>query len=231
MMEFLTASQNMPFTVALAVMLGIALLEGVASLLGAGISGFLDTLLPETDADVDVDMGADSNLGASEVPAATPLSKLLGWLRVGKVPILVLLVIFLTGFGLIGLTIQSVLNNTMGFMLPGIVASGIAVVLALPVVRVFGGAIAWIIPKDETDAVSEKSLIGRIAVITLGTAKKGSAAEAKVKDQHGTTHYIMVEPDLADVSFSSGEAVLVIKQEGSVFKVIENTNPSLVDAQ
>ena len=231
MIDFLTASQNMPFTVSLVVMLGIALLEGVATLLGAGFSHFFDTLLPEIDADVDVDLSADSNLGASEVPAATPLSKLLGWLRVGKVPILVLFVIFLTGFGLIGLSIQSVLNNTIGFMLPSLVASGIAFFLALPVVRVLGGAIAWIIPKDETDAVSEKSLIGRIAVITLGTAKKGNAAEAKVRDQHGTTHYIMVEPDLADVTFTSGEAVLVIKQEGSVFKVIENTNPSLVDTQ
>lgn len=231
MMEFLTASQNMPFTVALAVMLGIAFLEGVTTLLGAGISGFLDTLLPDIDGDVDVDMGADFSLGASEVPAATPLSKLLGWLRIGKVPILVLLVIFLTGFGVLGLMIQSVASHIIGFLLPGLIVSGVAFFLALPVVRVFGGAIAWIIPKDETDAVSEKSLVGRIAVITIGTATKGSPAEAKLKDQHGTTHYIMVEPDLVDDTFSSGEAVLVIKQEGSVFKVIENTNPLLVDAQ
>lgn len=229
MLEFITASQNMPFTVALTVMLGMAVLEGITTLLGAGISSFLDSLLPDIDVDMDVDMGADSDMGASEVPAVTPLSKILGWLRVGQVPVLVLLVIFLTGFGLIGLTTQSFVHSTTGFFLPGIVASGIAFFLALPVVRVFGGAIAKIIPKDETDAVAEKTLIGRIAVITIGTAKKGGPAEAKVKDQHGLTHYVMVEPEQENDTFISGAAVLIIKQEGSVFKVIENTNPSLVD--
>lgn len=221
MLEFISTSQNMPFTIALAVMLGMALLEGVASLLGAGISSIVDSLLP----DFDVDLGID----ASDVPSVTPLSRLLGWLRFGQVPALILLVIFLTGFGLIGLGIQSFMLNTTGLLLPGLIASPIALFLALPVVRIFGGAIGKIMPKDETDAVEGKSLIGRVAVITLGTAKKGSSAEARVKDQHGLSHYVMVEPDLEEASFTSGTAVLLIKQEGSVFKAIENTNPSLVD--
>lgn len=229
MFEFITESQNMPFTVSLVVMFGIALLEGVASLLGMGISSFLDTLLPEFDADMDVSMAAESDMGASEVPAVTPLSKLLGWLRVGQVPVLVLLVIFLTGFGLIGLMLQSLISKILGFLLPGILASALAFTAALPVVRVMGGAIAWIMPKDETDAVTESSLVGRIAVITLGIAKSGSPAEAKVKDQHGLTHYVMVEPDGDNEEFKSGTAVLLVKQQGSVYRVIENTNPVLVD--
>ncbi len=231
MLEFLAASQNMPFTVALTVMLGMAVLEGVATLLGAGMSSFLDALVPEVDMDVelDVDLGADTELGAFDVPAATPLSRVLGWLRVGEVPVLVLLVVFLTGFGLIGLTIQSFFISATGTLLPGIIASGVAFFLSMPVVRVFGGAIGKIIPKEETDAVSVKTLIGRIAVITIGNAKKGSPAEAKVKDQHGLTHYLMVEPEQEDVTFTSGTSVLLVKQEGSVFKVIENTNPALID--
>lgn len=227
MLEFITASQNMPFTVALAVMLGMAFLEGVATLLGAGISSFLDSLLP--DFDFDTDLGSSSSLDASEVPSVTPLSRFLGWLRVGQVPVLVLLVIFLTGFGLIGLGIQSFANNTIGTLLPGLIASAIALFLTLPVVRVLGGALGKIMPKDETDAVSEKTLIGRVAVITLGSAEKDSAAEAKVKDKHGLTHYVMVEPDVDGVTFDTGSAVILIKQEGSIFKAIENTNRALVD--
>lgn len=221
MFDFLTASQNMPFTVALAVMLGMALLEGVASLLGAGISSFIDSLLPDFDINLELDTG--------DVPTVTPLSRLLGWLRFGQVPALILLVIFLTSFGLIGLGIQSFVNNLTGALLPGLMASAGALFLALPVVRTFGGAIARIIPKDETDAVEEKSLLGRVAVITLGSAKKGSSAEAKVKDKHGLTHYVMVEPDQDDAVYTSGTAVLLVKQDGSVFRVIENTNSSLVD--
>ena len=227
MLEFLTTSQNMPFTVALAVMLGIAFLEGVATLLGAGISAFLDSLLPGLN--IDVNLESASSLDASEVSSVTPLSRFLGWLRLGQVPVLILLVIFLTSFGLIGLSIQSFMHNTTGIMLPGLIASIISLFLALPVVRGLGGVLEKIIPKDETDAVSEKTLIGRVAVITLGTAKKGSSAEAKVKDKHGLTHYVMVEPDMGETTFEKGAAVLLVKQEGSIFKAIKNTNPSLVD--
>ena len=52
MFEFITADANMPFAIALTVMLGIALLEGVAMLLGAGLSGFIDSMMPEFDVDV-----------------------------------------------------------------------------------------------------------------------------------------------------------------------------------
>jgi len=213
--------------VAIMVMFGIALLEGVATLLGAGLSGFLDSLLP--DVDVDVDLDTDTSIDGSEVPAIAPLTRLLGWLRIGKVPVLVLLVVFLTGFGLIGLGMQSAMSSLTGFMLPAWIASVIVFFLALPVVRVFGGALGAVMPKDETDAVTEDSLIGRIAVITLGRAVRGGPAQAKVKDQHGLTHYVMVEPDTDGVTFNAAQSVLLIAKDGSVFKAIENTNPALTD--
>ncbi len=221
MLEFLTAEPNMPFAVSLTVMLGIAILEGVAMLLGAGISSFLDALLPE----LDIDVGLD----ASEVPAVAPLSRFLGWLRIGKVPILILLVIFLTAFGLIGLGIQSLTINLLGFLLPGLVASILSLALTFPVVRVLGGGLEKIMPKDETDAVSEQSLVGRIAVITIGTAEANSPAEAKVKDQNGLTHYVMVEPDEPGLRFTTGTAVLLVRYDGSVYTAIENTNKALVE--
>ncbi len=225
MLELITADQNWPFAVALLVMLGIALLEGLASLLGAGVSSFLDSLLPDSD----IDVNASASIDGSEVPSASALSRFLGWLRVGKVPVLVLLVIFLTGFGLIGLLIQSISNSLFNLYLPSLVASSIAFFLSLPIVRVLGGGIGAIMPKDETDAVSEDSLLGRIATITLGTSSYGNAAQAKVKDQHGLTHYIMVEPDNLEETFSATQSVLLIKKEGSLFKAIRNENQSLVD--
>ena len=227
MFEFVTAGPNMPFAIALTVMVGIALLEGVALLLGAGLSHFLDALLPGHDFDFHTDFHGD--IDASEVPAVAPLSRFLGWLRVGKVPILILLVIFLTAFGLIGLGIQTFVNNSLGFLLPGIVAAPISIALTLPVVRVVGGGLEKIMPKDETSAVSESSLVGRIATITIGTAKKGSPAEAKVRDQHGLTHYVMLEPDEEGVIFESGSSVLLIRYEGNVYGAIENTNKTLVE--
>ena len=225
MLEFIAAPENLPFSVALALMLGIAILEGITAIFGAALSGILDALIPDLDLDI------DSNLEMLDVDAHSPnaLSRVLSWLRIGKVPVLILLVVFLTGFGLIGLGIQSFIHGMMNFYLPSYIVSIPAVILALPVVRVFGGAIGAIMPKDETEAVSQESFIGRIATITLGNAKVGSPAEAKIKDQYGTTHYIMVEPDVAGEEYDSKDSLLIIKKEGHVFKVIKSDNDHLVD--
>lgn len=223
MIEFVTASQNMPFTVALTVMFGIAVLEGITTLLGAGVSSLLDALLPEAD------IHLHAEIDASEIPATTGLSRFLSWLRVGQVPVLILLVVFLTAFGLIGLGIQALTSNILGFLLPGVVAAIGSLFLSLPVVRIAGGGLQRMMPKDETEAVTEESLVGRIATITIGKAAKGSPAEAKVKDQHGLTHYIMLEPDEDGITMHSGTQVLLVRYETNIYKAIENTNTVLVE--
>ena len=221
MMQLITATENLPFTVALAVMFGIAFLEGITTVFGAGFSAVLDTLLPDMDLDVDLD--------GPEVRTPNVITRLLGWLRVGQVPILMLLVIFLTAFGLIGLGIQSAARIVIGGYAPGWLASMPAVAFALPVVRLFGGLLERFMPKDETEAVSEETFIGRIATITLGTAQKGSPAQAKLKDRYGKSHYIMVEPESDVDVFEQQENVLLIQKIGSVFQAIKNTNEALTD--
>lgn len=230
-MEFIFANQNTPFAVSLSLMFLIALLEGITTLLGAGLSGVLDSLLPEMDmdldVDVDVDMDVDVDVDAPHIPHGSALTRILGWMRFGQVPALVLMVIFLTAFGLIGYILQSVVLDIFGHMLPALPASGLAFLCAIPFVRVGGGILAKIIPKDETDAVAEQSFIGLIAVITLGTAKSGSAAQGKLKDRFGQTHYIMIQPDDSEESFPQGTEVLLVRQEGAVFRAIRNTSAVL----
>jgi len=233
MIQFLLASQNMPFTVALVLMLALALLEGVATVLGAGLSDMLDSLIPDLDLDVDVDLDldldADVDLPDAQGPGA--MTRLLGWLRLGEVPVLMLLVIFLTAFGLFGLGIQSLANTYFGGLLPGGLAALPALVCAVPVVRGLGGVLARIIPKDETEVVSEGTFIGRVAVITLGEAASGKPAEAKLTDQYGQAHYVMVEPDRAADRFGQGTEVLIVRQRGAVFTGIANPHPGLTDAE
>lgn len=224
MIEFLSASENLPFAVSLAVMLGIAILEGVATLLGAGLSSVFDTLVPDLHLDFDTEMP-----GGVESPGPTPLSKLLGWLRVGEVPVLILLVLFLTAFGLIGIGVQSVANASLGTFIPSYIAAIPALILALPIVRMSAGIIAVVMPKDETEVVSSNSFIGRIAVITLGQAKQGCPAEAKLVDQFGQTHYIMLVPDVDGEVLEQGKELLIVSKEGPIFKAIQNPNPKLSD--
>ena len=95
MLEFLLADANLPFTLTLGLMLGIALLEGLGLLAGFDISRSLDDLL--FDAEFEVEMG-ESDLPGGLAPLA--------WLHIGIVPMLMLLVVFLTAFGGMGLVIQ-----------------------------------------------------------------------------------------------------------------------------
>ncbi|MCG8592556.1 MAG: YqiJ family protein, partial [Proteobacteria bacterium] len=88
MLEFLAAPQNLPFTVALCVMLGIAILEGVGTLLGAGLSSLLDSLVGEIDFDVDADADVDADVHGPGHVGGGLFTGLLGWLRFGRVPVM-----------------------------------------------------------------------------------------------------------------------------------------------
>ena len=85
-----------------------------------------------------------------------------------------------------------------------------------------------IFPKDETTAVTQESLVGCVGVVILGTAKRGSPAQARVKDGYGQQHYVMVEPD-DDNALMQGETVLLISLQDNLFKAIKNPNGNLVD--
>lgn len=233
MFELLLAPETLPFTVALTVMFVIAFIEGVGALLGFGISGLVDNLLPDLDIpDVDINLGTDSigtdlDTPTTLIESPGAFGQFLSWLRVGKVPVLILLIVFLVGFGLSGLFIQQTLYSVTGFMLPAFIASVPAFLIALPFVRVCGGALHAIIPKDETEAVSRDSFVGRMAVLTLGEATKKEPARAKVQDQHGKEHYIHVAPDEDGAALEAGSTVLLVRKEGNIFFAIHPENKAL----
>lgn len=232
MLEYFLIPQNLPFSVALVVMLFIALIEGVGMLLGAGLSNVIESFLPDIDiVDIDLDIdsspafeiGGSGGIEAPELEGPGAFTRALAWLRVGQVPILVLFVVFLTSFGLVGLFLQNTVNGVLGFHLPAIIASVPALIISVPFVRICGGVISKIIPKDETSVVSIDSLIGRVARITLGTAKKNYPAQAHLRDQHGQDHYVMVVPDEDGDEFNKDDEVLLVLREGSRFRVIKNS--------
>ena len=68
---------------------------------------------------------------------------------------------------------------------------------------------------------------GKIAIVTRGHARRGLPAEAKLQDEHRLTHYVMIEPDREDEVLTQGTEVLIVRQIGSRFRAIANTNPSL----
>jgi hypothetical protein len=208
-MGLFTVPETLPFGVALAVMLGLAVLEGLGLFTATSPGQWLDNLVPDTD-------GPDG------------LHATMDWLHLGRVPVLVLLILFLAGFALCGYLLQLLAHGLSGHYLPGWLAALPAVLGGLSTVRGLGAVVAWIIPRDETSAVSDATLIGRAGVVTIGTARTGMAAEVKVKDHLGRGHYLMVEPDTPDEEFPQGTAVLIVKKVGATYRGIRNPHPDLL---
>lgn len=222
MIAFALHPANLPFAVALGVMLVIAAIEIVGMMVGASVSEAIDTLLPEADLDIDVE--------APDVDGIGGAAGVLDWLCVGRVPALIVLVFFLFFFGVTGLILQGLAQATFGNPLPPLLAAPPALVAALPVVHLAGRGFEKLFPRAETYVVSEASFIGQVATITLGIATRGNAAQAKLKDRHGRAHYVQVEPDDEGGRFETGDPVLLVRKEGAVFRAIPATAALLRDA-
>jgi hypothetical protein len=216
MVELLTAGANLPFVVALMMVLMLGLIEVIGLVTGFSASGVLDDWLDPSASD------------AAEVAGySTALDRFLGWLHFGKVPALVLLATFLLAFGSVGLGVQMLVHALAGLWLPAWLLAPAAVVPGLAGTRAFGVFFARALPRDETQSVSHEELVGRVATIVLGEARPGSAAQAKVRDRFGRQHYVLVEPDEAGACFPQGSQVLLVARDGAVYRCIANANPAL----
>lgn len=207
------AGETAPFAVALGLTLAIALIELLGLVFGAQPSAVVDSALPDFDADV-----PEMELG--------PLSQSLSWLSFGKLPALVVLILISASFGLIGFAGQEALRRVIGFAIDPWLASVPAAVGAAFVTRHAGLALARIMPKEETDAVSTKAFVGRVATVFRGVAAIGHPAEAKLTDIHGKTHYVLIEPDEGEASMPEGSEVVIISQSGPVYRAISKLKPA-----
>ncbi|WP_151731047.1 YqiJ family protein [Acinetobacter junii] len=209
--DLLIHPSNIVFSVSLLLCLCIGVLELILLMFG-GSSSFIDQFLPDSLTDVDhadVSMDHADNL----------FTQFLEWLYLGKVPLLVWLIIFLTVYSLTGLIIQDVFFNFTEHYLSASIIAPSCLFLCMPLVRVAAKLISKIIPKDETTAIHSDDLIGRTAKIILGEAKPNSPAQAKVKDQFGQMHYVLVEPEL-DVVFTQGQDVILTQRTKIGFQAI-----------
>ena len=188
---------NLPFTVALVIALGIGILELISLMLG-GITDWFDTIIPEKE------IGDISGFSVMD------------YLCIGRIPFLMWLVVFLTSYGICGLFFQSLLN------LNALIAGIIILFVSVFPTRYASLILQKIIPQDETTALYSESFVGSVATIVVGEARKDFPAQAKFKDIHDQTQYVMVVPLLDDEIHVTGEQVVLYELlENSTFKVIK----------
>lgn len=196
MAAFLFATENIVFVSAIVLMLLIGAVQAI------GIAG-----------DLDLDIHGDADL----------LGWLgLGWLGLGRLPLLMLLAIFLALFGMIGLIGQHLLLDFAGAMLSPLIAAPAAFLASLPLTGFAARWLAPLLPRDQSSAVPLDALTGSFARIVTGVARSGSPARARVEDAYGQAHYVMVEPDNAGQTLEEGETILLVRREDHVFRAISH---------
>lgn len=201
MAAFLFATENIVFVSAIVLMLLIGAVQAI------GIAG-----------DFDLDIHGDADL-----PGWLGLGWLeLGWLGLGRLPLLMLLAIFLALFGMIGLIGQHLLLDFAGAMLSPLIAAPAAFLASLPLTGFAARSLAPLLPRDQSSAVPLDALTGSFARIVTGVARSGSPARARVEDVYGQAHYVMVEPDNAGQTLEEGENILLVRREEHVFRAISH---------
>jgi hypothetical protein len=195
MFDQFLAPENVIFSSALLLMLLIGAVQAI------GLAG---------DIDADAHGDADGDIGFAD--------SLLAWAGIGRVPFLMWLVIFLALFGALGLGLQQLMTALTGGPGTNLLMVPLTAVATLPVAGGAARVVARILPGLETTAIERDELVGLYAEISIGTARVGDPARARVTDPHGQPHQIMVEPDSADQVFQTGESVLLVKREGDIFK-------------
>ena len=211
MFAFLVQEEFRPFTVAALIVLGLLVIEAGGMLVGASLSHVLQGAFGAHAPHVPVSHHAD----ASE----SLFGKALGWLNVGRVPVLLLLVAFIAGFAVTGMVMQ-ILAGHFAAPLPVGPACVAAAAAALPCTRWFSQLAALLLPNDETYVLEGDDLIGRVGVVTLGPVADGVAARIKVRDRYGNWHFPRVSPAQPGGSIAEGASVLIVDRNGGVLSVI-----------
>ncbi|MBB3957497.1 membrane protein implicated in regulation of membrane protease activity [Novosphingobium sediminicola] len=153
---------------------------------------------------------------------------LLDWLGLGRdIPILIWLTSLLACFTLTGVALQNIAVAMIGGPLAWWLACGIALLLGALLNTLAANGLMRIMPSFETTVISTDDLLGRRGVILEGTARRGAPARAKVVDQYGQAHFIMVEPHNDRDEIISGQSALIVRREGPIFFVLPDENTQL----
>lgn len=208
LISFINQPQNFIFTMSILLMIGIGFLEIILLFIGNSLNEFL----PETPNLPDI--GA-----SSDISGISSFAELFAWLNQGRIPFILILISFLTSFGLIGLISQNIYFVITESLLSSWILFLPVFIISLFVVRVISKVLAKILPRDETTAIRPESFIGGIATIVNGVAVKGRQAEAKWIDRFNQTHYFQVEPVEDGLSFEKGDTVLIIGMKENAQRV------------
>lgn len=197
MTDFLLADGNMAFMVAILLVAAIAAIEITMLLIGFSAGDMIEAVIPDLD-------------GFAEGP--------LSYLGFGKLPVGILLILYLTTFSLLGFTLQAAISSVGLPLLPGWIAGIVSLIVSAPVVSTIAPFFGKVIPQDETYVASRDDLIGSVGKIGTGTASADLPAQCKVPDGYGGHLYLNVIPCEGEAPIESGTEVVIVRREGTIYE-------------
>ena len=210
-MESLFSDAYQPFTIATLVIAGILLLEMI---------GVTSALTHDVEIDTNGTIGHDTEIGADH--DGITIAHALG---IGQgMPLSIWLVCLLATFAITGTIFQNVLELITGAALPGWVAAGIILVPALLINRLTATLVYKVMPKDETDAVTEESFLGQYGELVRGPVNKVMTGEAKLVTRGNIAHRLPVVA-FYDEEIPVGAQVLILRREKGLYQV-QTTTPT-----
>lgn len=199
--EALLAPDVRPFVIAGAIMIVLAGLEMLTSLIGVSISHVV---------------GKDFDFDGHSGPG---LAGIMIWINAGRVPLLILIFLLLGVFSIEGFFVQAIAHG-LGASMPTWIASLLALAGTPWVVRLAGRKIARAIPRDETYAINEEDLIGRVGVVTIGPLDHGLPGRVRLKDAFGNWHSAAARASSDSTELAIGTSVLLVARDQKGFVAI-----------
>ena len=185
----------------------------------------------DVDSDVDTDIGHALNLDTDADASEFNVLQSLGWFGVGKAPLLILLAIDFSLWGVIGWMINVAVGGAVGSLL-GRLAGGIILVGSFVISLALGGQIAKPIGKMFASFGEDSSgdrLVGCIGIVStsqipaVSTGKIGQVDVLDVAHNRVTVNAML--PEWARTLPQRGEKVLVIERSGSGYLVLVKDSP------
>jgi len=140
----------------------------------------------------------------------------LDWLNRGRVPLSVLLMLFLGLFSATGFAIQA-LASAIVAPLPALAAAAIGAGVALITTGEASRVVGKILPREESYVAHADDMIGSMGVVTLGPLGGAHVGRVRISDANGNVHFPLARPLSPEESIPEGAEVTLVSREGRVF--------------
>ena len=166
----------------------------------------------DADADADIDVDADADAGVD----FSAFERALGFINVGKVPLVIIIATFLLFWGVSGFMLNGIIQNIFGnFPSAFIMAScGVALVVGVIGTKFLSGVIARLFPTVESYSSNNESLLGQMGQV-VSREITTEFGRAKVEDPYGNALTIFCKIQTGKEVPKRGDEIVLIDYDPS----------------